>query len=355
MRVLALTKYDRHAASTRQRLLQFLPFLEEHGIEVVAHPLFDGQYVRNLAKGQPTGWLTILHLYVKRFLSLHRISKYDLVWIHFEAFPYLPGIFERLITLFGRPIIVDFDDAIYHQYDRHSRSLVRVMLGKKLVPLLSKAAGVTVGNAYVGDYIARYNDAVTIIPTVVDTSLYSPTLDKPENRIVIGWIGSPSTWRYVENVLPELLPLLAKSGAVFRAIGAGPAAARWSEIECFEWSEETEIAAVQSMDIGIMPLPDEEWARGKCGYKLIQYMACGLPTVASPVGVNSEIVVDGKTGYLAYDIADWLRALERLITNRELRARFGAAGRARAVERYSLQSQQSRILAAFHAAVEHRR
>ena len=355
MRVLALTKYGAEAASTRQRLLQFAPYLRDHGIEIVTRPLLDDAYVRALAQGQPASRANVVASYLNRFGVLATARHYDLIWVHFEAFPYAPGLAERLLAIPSRPVIVDFDDAIFHMYDRHRSPLVRRMLGNKLHPLLRLAAGVTVGNDYLRSYVEPFNAAVTVVPTVVDTDRYVPLERTGVQPPVVGWIGSPSTWRYMEEVLPDILPVIKQAGASFRAVGAGPAAQRWSEIESVPWTEATEIAEVQRMDIGVMPLPQEDWARGKCGYKLIQYMACGLPTIASPVGVNSTIVGQGETGFLAQTPDQWRSALQQLLSDGALRSRLGQTGRERVVERYSLSSQEPRLLQAFEAALARQR
>lgn len=351
MRVLALTKYGAEAASTRQRLLQFAPYLRERNIEIVAQPLLDDAYVRALAQGRPASRAKVGASYLKRLLRLPMARGYDLIWIHFEAFPYAPGLLEQLLAIPGRPVIVDFDDAIFHMYDRHRSPLVRRLLGNKLRPLLRLAAGVTVGNDYLRDYVAQFNPAVTVVPTVVDTNRYVPAEHAAALPTVVGWIGSPSTWRYMEEVLPDIMPVIERAGASFRAVGAGPAAARWTGIESVPWTEATEIAEVQRMDVGVMPLPEEDWARGKCGYKLIQYMACGLPTIASPVGVNSTIVQQGDTGFLAKTPDQWHAALQQLLGDGDLRRRLGQAGRERVVEHYSLASQAPRVFQAFEAAL----
>jgi glycosyltransferase involved in cell wall biosynthesis len=350
MRVLALTKYGAEAASTRQRLLQFAPFLHRHGIEIITRPLLDDEYVRALAQGRRSSRSDIIASYLKRLGTVATAQRYDLIWVHFEAFPYAPAVLERLLLITGRPVIVDFDDAIFHMYDRHRSRLVRRLLSNKLRPLLRLASTVTVGNDYLRHYVERFNPAVTVIPTVVDTDRYVPEERTDTRPPVVGWIGSPSTWRYMEEILSDILPTIRQAGASFRAVGAGPQAQRWAEIESIPWTEATEIAEVQRMDIGVMPLPEEDWARGKCGYKLIQYMACGLPTIASPVGVNSTIVQQGETGYLASTSDQWKTALQRLLDDYNLRRRLGQAGRDRVVDHYSLASQEARLLQAFEAA-----
>jgi hypothetical protein len=187
----------------------------------------------------------------------------------------------------------------------------------------------------------------------VDTEAYAPAATSDAAPVpVIGWIGSPSTWRYVRPLLPLLSEIAGQGRAVVRVIGAGRDALRdrFPGMESLEWSESSEVAEVQKMDIGIMPVPDDKWARGKSGYKLIQYMACGLPVVASPVGVNREIVGQGGNGFLATTAAEWREAIERLLSDPDLRRRMGQSGRSRAVAEYSLAVQAPRLVEVIAAA-----
>lgn len=346
MRVAAFTKYDREAASTRQRLLQYVPRLNAAGIEVEHRPLLGDEYVRALATGQPFSRLAILKSYMRRLGELFSGPDCDLLWVYAELFPYLPGAFERLAFRTGRPVVYDFDDAFFLTYE-NSR-----LLAGKLKPLLTGAAACCCGNDYLREYARRFNDSAIVLPTVVDTDVYKPAPRLPDRPRTVGWIGSPSTWSYVQPLLPVLRQLCTERGARLLVVGAGAAAEsdRFPGMELCDWSEQSEVGSVQMMDIGIMPLPDEPWARGKSGYKLVQYMACGLPVVASPVGVNSTIVEHGKHGFLAGDQAEWLQALERLLGHDELRARMGVAGRDRIVRDYSLQSQAPRFIEVLESA-----
>lgn len=346
MRILALMKYGARAASTRQRLLQYVPYLSRNGIEIEVAALLDDEYLARLANDDRTGVTRIAMAYLRRLKSIWRSRTFDAIWVHCEAFPYLPAAFERIVAMTGKPIIYDYDDAIFHQYDNHKNAIIRRLLGKKLTPLLSRASLCICGNAYIQEYSARYCRNTMIIPTVVDTSIYEPAPTTSDHSLTIGWIGSPSTWSYVEPLLPEILPCIATAGARLKVVGAGPRAKGLPGVEAVDWTEESEVNEVQSFDIGIMPLPDEQWARGKCGYKLIQYMACGLPVIASPVGVNAEIVTDGENGYLVQNPDGWRAALIMLLADSKLRQKFGENGRNRVIERYSLQSQELRLLAA---------
>jgi glycosyltransferase involved in cell wall biosynthesis len=351
MRILALMKYGTRAASTRQRLLQYLPFLERHGIEVEVSPLLDDAHVARIAAGGRSGLGAVTAAYARRLAAIVRMRRFDLIWLHCELLPYLPSPTERLVRFAGRPVLLDYDDAIFHMYDAHPNRLVRAMIGRKFEAVVRSADVVLAGSAYLADYARRFNQAVTLVPTVVDTARYEPVSLSTARVPVVGWMGSPSTWRYVEPLLSTLLPTLARLGVRLRVVGGGPAARGIDGVDAIEWNESTEVMDIQAMDIGLMPLPDAPWARGKCGYKLIQYMACGLPVIASPVGVNVSIVDDGQNGFLARTAADWDRALETLLADRLLRRRMGVEGRQKVIERYSLASQQPVVLAALKDAL----
>ena len=346
MRVAAFTKYGREAASARQRLLQYLPSLAAAGIEVDYSPLLGDDYVRALASAGSYSKLEVARSYARRMRQLLGGAQYDLLWIYAELFPYLPAAFERLAFRSGKPVVYDFDDAFFVNYEG-SR-----LLSGKLEPLIAGAAACCCGNDYLRDYAFRLNPNSIVLPTVVDTDAYVPAQRELDGPPTIGWIGSPSTWEYVRPMLPLLEELCDGERARLLVVGAGSAANadRFRGMELAQWSEPGEIASVQAMDIGIMPLPDEPWARGKSGYKLVQYMACGLPVVASPVGVNSTIVRDGETGFLASSVDEWRAALIRLIDDADLRASMGQRGRVRSVKAYSLRSQAPRLIDVMRSA-----
>lgn len=348
MRILALTKYGTLAASTRQRFQQYEPYLSRVGIEVEYSPLFDNDYLTPLLSGRRRSVGPVIRGYWRRLGAVLRARSFDALWVHCELFPYLPGFVEGLAArLGGRPIIFDFDDAIFHMYDENASLLVRTLLEGKLAPLLRRASACMCGNAYLQAYAARYCPQSVIISTVVDTDRYQPRASTDwGGPVVIGWIGSPSTWPNVRPLLPLLSELCDTHGGRLCVVGAGEAAKGdlFPGLDLVDWSESSEIANVQAMDIGIMPLVDRPFERGKSGYKLIQYMACGLPVVASPVGVNREIVTQGENGFLATGGAEWREALERLIADGALRRKMGEAGRERAVTDYSVASQAPRVV-----------
>jgi glycosyltransferase involved in cell wall biosynthesis len=347
MRVLAFTRYGRDAASTRYRLLQFLPALEEAGIEVDVHPLLEEGHMQRLVEGGRPGWTSTLARYGQRLSTLASERRPELIWVYSDLFPYLPAALETLAMPGGVPVIYDWDDAFHIAYRDGRFPGAGPILAGKFGQLFRRAAAVTCGNAYLRDYAEQYCPRSIVIPTVVDTELYVPA--PPTESKVIGWIGSPSTWGNVRPLFGLLARLHQSTGVRIRAIGAGSAAEvdRFEGLDLIPWREETEIAEVRDFDIGIMPLLDRPFERGKSGFKLIQYMACAHPVVASPVGVNETIVRHCENGFLARSEAQWDLALRTLLSDPVLCRRLGEEGRRTAVQDYSLASQAPRLVDLF--------
>ncbi|HYG91053.1 MAG TPA: glycosyltransferase family 4 protein [Azospirillum sp.] len=341
MRVLLLSRYDRLGPSSRMRHYQFLPLLAEHGITVDVQFLLPDTYLSSLYTGGRRPLPTILPAYLSRLAKLLSLplssTRYDLLWIEKEVLPWLPYAVERLLLAMAPAYIVDFDDAWFHHYDRHRFPAVRTVLGEKLDRLMQNAALVTVGNTYLRERAeAAGARRILTLPTTVDPSRYpitKPPVGKP--MPTIGWIGSPATAAYLELVRAPLEAMVAAGSADVTLIGAGEKAVVGLPARRLIWTEDSEAAGILSFDIGIMPLADTVWERGKCGYKLIQYMACGRPVVASPVGANREIVEHGVNGFLADSPEDWRRALDRLCADPDLRRTMGTAGRAKVERLYA--------------------
>ncbi len=333
-------------------MFQFLPRLRAAGIDVVPAPLIDGALLHaRYARGAYPG-AALAAAYFRRLGRLLRSRSFDLLWIEYELFPWLPGLAEALLARVGPPFVVEYDDAVFHRYDHHPRTLVRALLSRKIDRVMRRAASVIAGNAYLATRAASAGARrVVEIPSVVDTDVYVPALTARNGPPVIGWIGSPTTAAYLRLVEPAIAPLVVGGRARVVLVGADGAAVGWSvPSEMRDWDERREVADIQGFDIGIMPLPDEPWERGKCGYKLVQYMACGKPVVASPVGVNREVVRDGVDGYLADSQDEWRRALERLLDHPDRRDRMGREGRARVERGYSTRVALPRLIDALSDA-----
>ncbi|MGI9234475.1 MAG: glycosyltransferase family 4 protein [Woeseiaceae bacterium] len=306
-------------------------------------PLFSDAYLRAFYDGE-SRILDVLSGYWRRIGILMVAWRYDLVWIEKEVLPFFPAIAELLFCKTKLPFVVDYDDALFHRYDGHKSRLVRSLLGRKIDKVMRSAALVIAGNDYLADRArAAGSQHVEVVPTVVDVARYRVAEGTEKAQLVIGWVGSPSTSHYLLALTPALSALAKEHDFRLVVVGASNDALGVLPVEAWDWSEETEVEAIQAFDIGIMPLEDSPWERGKCGYKLIQYMACGLPVVASPVGVNAEIVDDGANGFLAGSQSEWQESLGRLLDDGDLRRRMGSRGRERVEATYSLQAQAPRM------------
>jgi len=345
MNCLLLSRYGRLGASSRMRFYQYLPFLRSQEIHVETAALLDDGYIRNLNSGKPTNWPSILGSYLKRVRSLARSRRFDLVWVEAEVFPWLPDWGELWLSWKRIPYVVDYDDATFHRYDLHPVAVVRWMLGQKIDQVMKRAGLVVAGNSYLANHARQAGSGrVEILPTVVDLDRYAPQPSRRGNDFVIGWIGSQSTTRYLLPLQEVLRQAANWERTSLRFVcGSGKWSLTGVPIDVVGWSEASEVQAIQSFNVGIMPLQDDPWAQGKCGYKLIQYMACGLPVVASPVGVNGEIVEHGVNGFLSDTEAEWLAALCELRSQPQLCEELGRAGRRKVAGTYSLEVTAPRL------------
>ena len=345
MNVLALTRYEALGASSRVRFLQFLPALEAAGIHVTVAPLLGDDYLTRLYGGQGRGAGPIVAAYARRLTQLFSARKYDLLWIEKELLPWLPASVETFLSRTGTRLVVDYDDATFHNYDANRRAIVRRLLGNKIDRVMRAATVVVVGNEYLGDRAKSAGaKRVEYLPSVVESARYDPSPKPPDAIFTIGWMGSPYTAQYLEAVSPALRAVCADGRARILLVGAKASDVHDLPAEIRRWSEATEARDVRDFDAGIMPLPDAPFERGKCGYKLIQYMASGRPVVATPLGVNAKIVEPGVTGFLADTAREWIDALTELRDNPDLRRRMGQAGRAKQEREYSLESAAPRLI-----------
>lgn len=345
-RVLALTRYGNLGASSRLRISQYIPKIIAYDIKVINHPLLPDKILSLLYLNGGYGLLGLMRAYVARIIVLIKLKKFDLLWIEKEALPWFPVWFE-LLLLKKIPFILDLDDAIFHVYDLHKYRLVRFFLKRRIDYLMARSSYVICGNKYLAQRAKNAGALhVEIIPTVVDLERYPifftdiPLYKTNLKRIV--WVGSPSTVDFLSILKDPLLKLARKHQFIFRVIGAN-FICDGLNIECMTWSEDTEVALISECDFGVMPLPRSPWTLGKCGYKLIQYMACKLPVIASPVGINTEIVIPRVNGFLAESSDDWEKAIEKLLTDQYMCENFGRAGRERVESFYSLQSTVSKM------------
>jgi glycosyltransferase involved in cell wall biosynthesis len=352
--VLALLPFSEEGASVRFRVSQFLPALQAAGFDVTMHPLFDTALFRLLYKRGHVAQKTVALL----ARTLDRItalgSRFNMALIHREAYPIGPPLIERWLASRRVPYIYDFDDAVYLPNTSEANRMVGFLKRpSKVAQIVSGATEVIAGNAHLGNYARRHSTHVNVVPTCVDTAVWVPRAEPgdPGAPPIIGWIGTPTTTPYL-LALHDVFTALAKEHRfTLRVSGsAAPIVMKGVDIVNEPWTLEREIGLFNTCDIGVYPLPNDEWTLGKCGLKAIQFMACAVPVVASPVGVNNEIIVDGVSGLLANTEADWLRHLRGLITDVEARGRIGAAGRARVEAQYSLTANAPAVVEIFQRA-----
>lgn len=338
--------------SQRYRFEQYFDYLEENGLQCHL------SYLINAADDQKlylTGhYLAKLRIFLKswlaRLMDLRRINYYDFIFIQREAFMTGNTYFEKRLAKSGKPLIYDFDDAIWLLDENDAnRRLAFLKNPGKIAKIIALSDQVVAGNNFLAEYAQQYNSNVTIIPTTIDTNRYVPVEKPASKKVVIGWTGSFSTIKHFEDILPVLSQLKEKYGnkLSFEVIGDANYINETLGITGRKWQSATETDDLARFDIGIMPLPDNEWTRGKCGAKGLQYMGMGIATVMSPVGVNTEIIEDGVNGFLAATNNEWFDKLSRLIEQPDLRQKLGKAGRQTVENNYSVEANKYKYLALF--------
>ncbi|POS02356.1 glycosyltransferase involved in cell wall biosynthesis [Flavobacterium croceum DSM 17960] len=346
MKILFFTKYSRNGASSRLRTMQYIPYFEKNGYKCTVKPLFDDEYLYKLYNGKRS-YYHVFKYYIKRFFDLRKVFFNDVVVIEYELFPYFPAIFEWFFKIFKVKYIVDYDDAVFHNYDQSTNLLINKTLSNKIDLVMKYSSVVIAGNDYLAQRaLSAGAKMIEQIPTVVDIDRYiQKSYNKATNStITIGWIGSPSTVKYVIFLFPVFYKLAEKFNITIHIIGAYTTYKTQDFIHYIPWTEETEKQEIAKFDIGIMPLENTNWEKGKCSYKLIQYMASKLPVIASPVGMNNEVVTHNVNGYLASDFLEWENYLTKLILDDSLRINMGEEGYNNVKENYSLHKTSKKYI-----------
>lgn len=329
MKVLFLTE-GQHVPASRFRVQQFIPYLESRGIRCTVRPLIPNKYL-SLRNRWAQRSLTIWKIF-QRLRAIADASSFDAVYLQRDLIAIPSPFLERLLHRINPRLVFDFDDAITVTMDGGQDPRQA-----KVEEIFRRSQRIVAGNEYLRSLAVPHNSNITVIPTAVDTARYTPGL-RPHGPLIIGWMGTAGNLPYLVKIAPALESLARQHSFELRIVSeaaAIPSELRGFNVRHLTWSESTELDDLRSFDIGIMPLPDNPWTRGKCGFKLLQYMAVGIPAVGSAVGVNREILANGA-GLLADDETDWFRTLDALLSDANLRRRYGEAGRQRVVERYSI-------------------
>jgi len=363
MKVLALASYPIEAAATRYRLEQFLEPLKQRGITLTISTFLESKNFERLYRREAMTRTAIglAGSALRRPLDVLRARNADVILVQREAMIFGPPLIEWFgARVFKRPMVLDLDDATYVSYTSPTYGRLGKALKwfRKTDDLIRWATLVTCGNRAIAEYVSARGARARIIPTVVDTDVFRPSARAAHEPVVLGWIGTHSTFPYLQSIFGVLNKLAKTYRFRLRVVGAGQddVSIDGVEIENLQWRMEREVEDFQSIDIGLYPIDASlysgKWASGKSGFKAIQYMAVGIPYVATPMGASADLGEVGVTHFFASSDDEWYAALENLISNSELRNRMGAAGRRHVTEHYNLPAQADKLAAALREAAE---
>ena len=340
----------------RFRFEQWLQLLPQDSLRVSLHPLFDSNtYARLYSSGNfgAKVFATTKGL-ARRILDVVRSKKVDVVYLFREAFPLGPPVFDLYLER-RVPVVYDFDDAIFLGDTSEANSMItRLKMPQKIQKIIAGSTITTVGNEFLASYATNFSDSVRVLPTTIDIDKYRPSLDSsPRSLVRIGWSGSKTTSAHLDTIRPVLVRVLKELPVELYLIG-DPAfrLPNSDRVTVKAWDARSEIREISSFDIGLMPLPDDDWSRGKCGLKALQYMALEVPPIVSPVGVNTQIVSSGDNGLVAGSEDEWLESIARLVEDESLRRKLGTAARETVIERYSGQQWAPIFLDTLREAVD---
>ena len=344
------------APSQRYRIEQWLPALADRGISLDLVPFADSQLMTLLhAHGRR---ITKAALGVEALLRRIRVvassRDYDAVVIHRAVCLAGPAVLERAIAILGKPVIFDFDDAIYLLHTTAANARLGWMkFPGKTAAICRVSNQVVVGNSFLAAYARRYNSSVTVVPTSVDTSRYRPREPRVRNsRVVVGWMGSSTSQTHLEMFQPVLKEIVRHNPVELRVVSDRRPDIAGVDVTWRPWSAETEAEELAGFDIGIMPMPDDQWSRGKCSLKALLYMATGAPAVCSAIGANREIIRHGENGLLASSPEEWVAGIGELARDPNLRLALGAAGRKTVEDHYSMDKCSALFESVVRRAVE---
>lgn len=354
-RVLSVCTFPEEAAATRFRIRQFVEPLHRGGVDLDIRPFLDSDGFKSLySSGTPASKLKSLVSGVAERTGLSiKAARYDLLFVQREAVPVGPGVFEWVYTrLGGLPMVLDLDDATYVRYvsPTYGRLGSALKFFGKTDKLIDRSEVVICGNRFIAEYVEGRGKRAVVIPTIVDTDVFKPG-ERGSEVPVIGWIGTHSTFPFLEKLFPVLSSLARRHRFILKIVGAGREAVEVDGVEVrnLPWSLEREVEDFRSLDIGLYPIDtagtlDAAWLAGKSGFKAIQYLAVGVPFVMTPVGVCAEIGEPGGTHFDAASDEDWYNALDKLLSDRSLRVGMGRAGREHSLANYRLETHAETLV-----------
>lgn len=357
MRVLFLTRYPVEGASSRYRVFQYLPHLKAMGVEAEVQSFMDAElYALSFRPGR-TGRkaAATARAIARRLAVLRRHREFDVVYMQRELFPVGPPLVERRLKRAGARLVFDYDDALFiAKPSRYNPLATWLRSPNKLLEVFRIADRVVAGNDWLRDRAAEHGARAVTVEVAEDTDRIPMRPPHANDRpVTIGWLGSSSTVKYLRLIEPVLRRIHARHPNVrFEIVGGGEFELPGLPLTGTPWSLDGEIEALQRFSIGLMPLPMEEWSRGKSGGKARTYMAAGVPPVVSAIGYNLELLRDGETGFLCRDEDDWERAIEALVADAGLRQRIANEARAEVERRFSPAGQAAKLHAVLRDVVE---
>ena len=351
LKILFIAPYpSNHVASQRFRFEQYSSILNKK-YDCETHSFYSIRTFSILyKKGHFTGKLIgFLSGYIKRLLLVTKINNFDLIFLHRQATTLGPPFIEWIIArVYKKPIIYDFDDAIWMPDSPNEKWWITFLKCPWKVKYICRwSSKISCGNSFLHKFASKYNKNAHIIPTTIDTKNYHIPVQTSNISPVIGWTGTQSTLPYLASIVPILQDLQQQFGFVFKVICNKKPDFYFKGLQYIPWNKESEIQDLNAIDIGIMPLPDTPWTHGKCGFKILQYMALEKAAVASPVGVNQQIIDHGVNGLFCQKEQDWFDNLKLLITKRDLRLRLGKNARSTVKSNYSTNSNTKQYLDLF--------
>ncbi len=340
------------APSQRFRFEQYLDYLTESGFTIQFHSFHtEKSWKRLYSQGNTFFKITdLIYNFLRRKILLFRLLPAKYIFIHREMAHIGPPVYEWILAkVMRKKYIYDFDDAIWlPNYSETNARFQKLKSYWKVNHCMKWADKITAGNEYLATYARQFNKNVSVIPTTIDTeNHHNKTTIFDSEKVIIGWTGTHTTLHYLDEIVPIIKELEQKYSFEFRIISNEAPSFHVQSLNYISWSKETEINDLAQLNIGIMPLTEDQWSKGKCGFKALQYMALGIPTIASPIGVNAQIIQDHSNGILVSTLAEWQHALEELLSSVSLRKQLGLKGKQTVTEKYSVLANKEKYLSLF--------
>ena len=348
--IIFFTKYTAAGASSRYRVYQYLHYFQLAGFTTQVKPLFTDIYLINKYNNRKIKKSYIIFRYLNRIKDVLFLSSENSIYIEYELLPYFPAWLEKWLNFKRRNYVVDYDDAIFHNYDLHANKWVRKILKSKISTVIAKANKVITGSEYLTKFANKYNSDVIEIPTSIDFNKYQVISQPIKEEFIIGWIGTPSNSQNVINIIEGLKKFLLLHPSRLILIGFDKKYHDYFDdlpIDVQDWNSKTEVQSIKSFSVGIMPLLDTPFNRGKCGFKLIQYMASGIPTISTPLPANINIDKHKENLFATTD-EDWYLSLKRVYDNRAYFCNLVAANNIQIVQdHYSIEANHNKFIQVF--------